>query len=218
MATAPLRKRFVDLDVRQVEQLAAWLARADGRMTNELAVNVVNAVAERTEPMLRESILATINLTDEYIRQRIVMKLAERVEADGATATIKAPANDSPLTRYQPQMRLVPAKSPLRKLKGYSALGIPRGMKLGGISVEVTRNERKWLRSSTAHFLPKKTDSSGNPMIFTRNKTTGKQRPKFGPAVYQLYRVALERYASQIESDLRSTLLEWADIVFEEDF
>lgn len=210
------RAEFLDIDTRAVEGFADRLARLSGGDLNAVAVNTVNTVAERTEPILRESILETINLSDNYLRERIGVTKAEGVGGDGAVATISAVYKHTPLTRYMPQMITVAAKSPLRKLKGNAALGIARGQKLGGITVEVTLGARKPIQNPTAHFLPGLTDSSGNPLIATRTPS-GAQKVRYGPSVYQLFRVARDTHLDQIDTDLRTTLLELANEAFTEE-
>lgn len=208
------RAQFINIDVQQLSALAGGLAGLTGETLRDASVNAVNEVAQRVEPDLRNSIVATINLSDQYIKDRMTTRLAAK--GGEPMATITAPFRNTPLSRYDPSMKLVPVKNPGRA-KGNAALGIPKGLKLAGISVEVVRGERKFIQNSATYFDPSRRDSNGNPMIFQR-KTAERfpVRVLYGPSVYQLFRVARDNHMDEITTDLELTLLAEAEAALDE--
>lgn len=208
---------YIRVDIRELEGLAKTLdGIATGQTLDQAAVTAINSVLDRAEPKLRESIVRTINLSDQYVRDRTVVTKAE-LGHGAPSGKIAAPARNVPLTRFAIWPLTTRAKSPLRKLKGDPARGIPRGMKAAGIMVEVTRGQPKLF--AHGFFSPQQRDSDGNMLIFTRKtKDRYPLQHRFGPAVYQLFRVARDTYLDEITSDLELSLLAEAEAALDEQF
>lgn len=204
----------IDLDMTAaLAGLSDRIGEITGERLQSVGTEAVNAVATRTMPSLRESIVETINLNGAYVAARTRLELAK----PGAQAEAKliAPFRATGLGRYLPVISTQPVKHPSRS-KGNPRLGIPAGRKPLVVSVSVTRGTRKSMSDPTAFLNPKQRDSDGNPMVFVRR--TGSRYPVralYGPAVYQLFRVARDRHIDEISSDLELELLAEIDGLLE---
>lgn len=206
----------ISIDVRELQGLANRLGQIDGTTLAQVGVTALNEVAQRAEPTLRESIVATVNLTDAYVQARTGVRLAT---TNNLEAELFAPYRNTALGRYHPNVKLQRAKSNPKRLKGNPHLGIPVGFKPAKLSVEVTRGGRKDIQNPTAFLSPKQRDSDGNMFIFTR--LTKNKRPlkaRYGPAVYQLYRVAIDAHLDQVATDLELSLMAEAESAIDKAF
>lgn len=204
----------IDVDMSALVGLAATVGEIGGARMQRVGTEAVNAVATRTMPSLRDSIVETINLSGAYVAGRTNMRLAQ--PGGPAVATLTAPFRATGLGRYLPLISTQTVKNPARS-KGNPRLGIPAGRKPLVVSVSVTRGSRKQLANPTAFLNPKQRDSDGNPMVFVR-RGDGRYpvRALYGPAVYQLFRVARDRHIDAITSDLELELLAEIDAILEE--
>lgn len=207
----------ITLDVSGLTGLASRLAALSGAQLQLAGSEAVNAVAERTEPKLRESIIATVNLSNAYVAERTGIRYAQPGTAQ-AVATIYAPYRHTPLGRYAPQIMQQAARSPIKRLKGNAPLGIPKGLKPLVVNVEVIRGQRKDIQNPSAFMVAKIKDSDGNPLIFVRRtaERKSKLRALYGPSVYQLFRVARDTHIDEISNDLQLELMAEVDAILDE--
>lgn len=209
-----------EIDVRQLEGLAANLGELSGDRLAEVSANAINEVIDRTDKNVRAAITGTINLNAAYLQDRLAVGHAHKTLLE---ARIYAPFRHTSLGRYDAKPIMQKAKSPLRRLKGNPGLGIPRGMKLAAVSVEVVRGARKTMVNETAFLSPTLKNSSDEPMIFTTIPIKGKNkkdklRARYGPSVYQLFRVARDNQMDEVATDLQLTLLAEAEAAIDEAF
>lgn len=199
----------IEIDFRALEGIADGFGRLGGERMANIGVDAVNQVGASTEQKFRERIAATINLSDAYLRGRMQF-IPAQPNAAVAEAIIRAPYRHTPLSRYDPAQLVQPVKRPDRA-KGDPARGIPKGRKPAGMTVEVTRGSRKTFANAfTIPTRPKLRDSDGNPLLFTR-KADGKLEVRYGPSVYQLVRVQIDRTEDEVGIDLELAVLAEAE-------
>lgn len=215
------RVRVFEVDTRELDDLAERLGRLDGVVLSKASVQALNTVIDETNEKVRDSITATVNLTPGYLADRLDVGHAssQRLEA-----SIYAPARDTSLGRYFARPTVQVSRSPYRRLKGNPALGIPRGLKQKGVGVTVTKGSRKTMKDPTAFMHPTLVNSSGEPMVFTtipgQKGKSGKNKleARYGPAVYQLFRVARDNIFDEVSAHLELTLLAETSAAIEEVF
>lgn len=204
------RNAFViDLDTRAVEKLAEALAGIGPDALGEVAMLSVNEVAARAHDKSRENIVAGVNLTEAYVRPR--MRVIKATSAVRPEAIVRADGHLSSLGRYFSSLDRQPAKSPIKRLKGDPARGIPKGLKRHTVNVQVMRGRTEPIKDSRVFTVPSIKNSDGDAMIFRRvpGKTrTGKAKMQalYGPSVYQLFRVQAGRLEGAIGDDLVETV------------
>lgn len=207
------RNLALKIDVSQVEGLAKRLDKISAAELAPLLVSTVNDVADRSYVMSRDLMRAGLNLTDEYLRRRMPVRKAT---AGKPSAEIKAEYGGIAISHFDANQWVKPTISPIRRLKGDAARGIPRGQKQGGVSVEVTRGGRKLINLPGVFIAPRIRDTEGNPFVFQRQGgRTGSGKDKlrrlFGPAPYQLFKFQLPKIEEPIADDMRETLLAQLD-------
>lgn len=186
------------IDISQL--LAAAKDLEDTNLIGPEVIKRLNTVRDDVYGLAMKRMLRGINLTQSYVERKIQTEdatearpVAEIVAPVGARSVI------TNLSHYAIKQRSRPALSPVRRLRGNTALGIPRGQKQAGISAEVTKGNRTDMGS--LFMIPSRySDNDGNPLVFRRIKgTTGKGKIEAvkGPSVYQLFRLA----ASEVEGE-----------------
>lgn len=215
------RARVFDIDVRQLEGLAGHLGNLSGDSLAQASADALNKVIDETNQSVREQIVSSINLTTNYLADRLDVGHASKTLLE---ARIYAPYRNTSLGRYSALPITVAAKSPLKRLKGNAGLGIPKGQKVKQVSVEVSRGVRKVMSNRTAFMSPTLKNSDGDPMVFTTvpgvKQANGKNKleARYGPAVYQLFRVARDNQFNDIAANLELTLLAEAEAAIDEAF
>ena len=213
MATKPNRSFALKVDVSQVLGLADRLGSIDAAALSPILVRAVNMVAARAYVLSRDRMRLGINLTDDYLQRQMALTHAKGSKPQ---ATIAANYGGIALSHYGAQQTAVTAISPIRKLKGDAARGIPRGQKQAGVSVEVSRGKRKPVKIPGVFIAPGIRDTEGNPFVFQRlggRTRSGKERLRrlFGPAPYQLFKYQIPQIEGPIGDDLQETLLTQVD-------
>jgi len=201
----------VQVDVRDVEGLADDLAKLSGEEINRVTAQAINKTAEWADEETHRRALG-INLEPAYLK---AFRSIEPANSNKLKATVTTEANATGLGRYKPQVKTTAAKSPRRRLKGNTALGIAVGDKPMAVTVEVTRGARKEVQNKNIFVNPGLRDSSGNPLVMER--LPGKTRSgkdvlarRLGPAPYQLFKHQLndEQFIEQAQDYLERELTE----------
>ncbi len=200
----------VKFDVQQLEELSASLGKIANGIGSDVSVKVLNATAQRTFDEARKRMTSKVNLTDEYVRGKMTFREGT---ADNLQATISVEGRDNtrdtPLTRFDSKMVLASASSPKSKLKGNAALGIPVGLKQAGVKVEVARGAESSGFVPRGFLLPlnKGKEPGGNGFgVFSRRKVDGKAKHRYGPAVYQMFKVESGSMLGEVEEWLSDSL------------
>jgi hypothetical protein len=199
----------VTLDISRVGHLVNQLGELDSEAFGRMAMQVVNEVADDTYELARPRMLAAINLTDGYVKDRMSVKHA--TSPDRPSADIVASGASSSMTqlvRYGARQLVQPVKHPKRS-KGDQlyARHIAPGMKSAGISVEVTRGGRKPVEHG--FFMPLR---NGNGVgLFTRHGDGKKDyKIRYGPSVYQLFSHVASGMLGEVGDALEASLVEKA--------
>lgn len=195
------RRSSFSVDVSQVEEQAKRLAQAENIGHDVALVRVLNSVVDDVYETARGRMNAGINLSDSYLQSKmaVVHATAER----GLRAEIIARGgrdDQTPLGRYFVGQATVSAP----KSKGDAKRGISPGQKSAGVKVEVGRGQVKVLKNAFTQPLLAGSTAGGNGIgIFTRSRY-GVVRHRYGPAVYQLFRVA----AGELEESIGDILVD----------
>lgn len=231
------------IDATQLDAAVSQLGQIDEDRFSAGIVGVLNDTMNRTYELSRKTMLAGINLTDNYVQRKMETRPAT---PSRPVAEIVAPVGkdfNTPLSHYGAlaMPKAVRWKQPTGKTgpwplftprTGDPARGIAAGEKPGGVSVEVARGARKPMGG--VFTLPGKKDREGNLLLFrglgvpgrsmspTKNsqypqRKTPRQRVEVlhGPSVYQLFRVAGARIEDDVRQDLEESVVKYAMGEFE---
>jgi hypothetical protein len=209
------RKGFnVTVDISQVRRLADVIGNFSGDRLGAAVVTTLNEVVERTDEELRDRMNAGINLSDDYLRRKVVMAKASKADPK---AELRVSDEPVPLGRYDARTQVVEAKSPPSMLKGNKALGIPVGQKQKGVAVQVRRGSVNTGFMERGFLMPlRRGDQSGGNGIgvFARNRA-GRVVHRYGPSVYQLFGYQADRITDEVGDDLEETLIANIDAMIE---
>lgn len=200
-----MSNQLVKVDLSAIESLTSALESVDAASVGKLAMRVVNSAVDSAYDTARQRMTRTINLTDSYVQERMVVKRAK--SANDVTASIVASGSKPDMTilaRYQARQISKPVKNPARS-KGDQlfARNMAPTYKSGGISVEVTRGSRKTI--ANAFFMPLR--NSGKVGLFTREGTDRKAyKHRYGPSVYQLFGHYSKDLAIELTDELEEKL------------
>lgn len=166
-----------------------------------LLIDRLNQVVDDVYETARGRMNAGINLTDAYLQSKMYVVHASPGRGLSAEIVARGGREDqTPLGRYQPKQVTVAAP----RAKGDRSRGISAGRKAAGVDVTVARGAPK--RFDHAFLMPllAGNTSGGNGIgVFTRSRF-GIVRHRYGPAVYQLFRVA----AGELEQSVADTVEE----------
>lgn len=212
------------VDVRQLQAFAKGLEDATTEGLGQAVVQSVNDVVDRSYDLARTRINAGINLTDDYVRRKMRVEHATPGRPVASIIAIGGAAGTTNLSHYAPQQVLRDVNWSNARIQamgmtfgawpgwtrrtGSQTLGIKPDQKAAGRSVEVGRGKRKAI--GPAFAIPGKKDSEGNYLVFRRT-AAGKIESLVGPSVYQLFRYQIPLISEGIETDLASTLVEYAE-------
>lgn len=205
-----MTRRLIEVDTREVLEAAGVLGRMTGAGFSEAGLRAVNEVAPVMERRAREAIVGGINVTDQYVRARMGVRLAD--DALRPEAVIYAPFRHTPLGRYQPKQLVKPVATRKNRSKGDKSRGIAAGMRSAGVSVEVTRGQRKPIQQG---FIMPLRNGNG-PGVFTRSHGELRFQHRLGPSVYQLFRVQADLLADEASNALQAAVVAEADRVLNE--
>lgn len=221
------RSLRVEVNTKTVASLADRLDLVDGQALGRVGLEAVNEVADRTYERSLDRMLQGINLTDQYLRER--MAVSPATNAAAPRATIAARIRHTTLGRYGYKQLVQPVRYtnaaisnligklgdnprkpgsllPWKARTGDAYRGIPSDYKQAGISVEVVKGRRKEI--SYAFVIP----TAGGPLAVKRIKgTRRKVEALYGPSVYQLFNHALDDdFLESIGDDLEATVVKGA--------
>lgn len=211
----------IEIDVGALSRFEGRLGRLAEAGFGEAAVVVTNRVADAAYDLAVPRMTERINLTPDYVRERMAIEHAKnpndvraRVVAFGSKGHLTT------LARYDSRQTTRPvtwSNDRIRSMgkafgpwpgwterKGDQTRGIAPNLKEAGISVEVTRGSRK--QSDGLFLMPLR---NGNGLgVFAR---TGEGRKAYkhlyGPSVYQLFRYTINAgLADEIGDDFERQL------------
>lgn len=218
----------VQIDTADVLQAADRLDSVTVQTLGRTTLAAVNQVAQQGYASARKKMIAGINLSDDYLQQR--MQFEPATNAQRPVAYVVARGRNTTLGSYGGRQMMQPVRFPngsfvpgalgknprkpgallpWKERKGDPLRGIPVNQKQAGLSVEVTRGRRKTI--SYAFVIPK----NGVMLSVKRVRgTRNKVEPLYGPSVYQLFRASLsDDFLRALADDLSTTVL---DLTYEE--
>lgn len=215
---------FIKIDPSQIKGLADKLAGLTPEQLGVLTVDALNETTDSVYELARQRMRASINLTDDYIKRKMVVahasaqKMTASITASGAKPDITSLSHYGSMQLTQAvnwsNQRIQAAGHKFGKWPGWTertgsaALGIAVNRKAAGKSVEVKPGARK---SMTPMFsIPGKKDNEGNLLIFKRN-AANKLEVLAGPSVYQLFRAAVIVIEPEAENQLQANLSAMAE-------
>lgn len=164
------------------------LGELTGEALGKVVVTSLNEVVGDAYDLSRKRMIDGINLTDAYLRRKMVLTEAT---SGKPVATLLADGNEALLRNFGANLLLVP-RTTTKPNRNQGKIGIPRGMKQHGTSVAVTKDGRQ--RFPMTFMLPLKAGNveGGNGLaVFTRARGSKDVRIMLGPAVYQLFKYQL---------------------------
>lgn len=191
----------VKIDFRPAEELASRVERVVSRaLLRFSAAEAANDVAVRVDAQAKQRMNAGINLSDQYIRDRMTLVRASATGSGAVRAEIIAAGRLTILSRY-PYARLT---APAPRAKGDPKRGIPAGSKQAGVAVEIVRGQAfekaKWFTMT----LRRGTQAGDSVGVFSRGEK-GILEHMHGPSVYSLFRYQINQLQDEILDDLSST-------------
>lgn len=201
----------IKFDIDPLSSLAGQLEKLTPEKFGEAIVEAVNDTVDRAYDLGRQRMLGGINLTDEYLKRKM---LVERATEQRPVAKITAFGGNDFLTNLShygamQEKQDVVGNGSNRRLKGNAAFGIPVGQKAAGRSVEVVKGQRKNIKS--AFGIPGRNDGSGTPIVFRRIEGTRTVEALLGPSVYQLFRIAAKGIEGSVGDDLEQAVIDAAE-------
>lgn len=195
------RRNAFKIELDQVVVLGEQLDAAEQLDQSAAMAARLNEIVDDVYETARGRMNAGINLTDAYLQSKMYVVHASPGRGLSAEIVARGGSGDqTPLGRYM--TRQVTAAAP--RAKGDPKRGISAGRKAAGVAVEVSRGSEKVLQNAFTMPLRAGNTSGGNGIgIFTRSRF-GIVRHRYGPAVYQLFRVA----AGELEQSVADTVEE----------
>ena len=199
-------KTALRINMAQVEALTGKIGKLEPAELGSNLVSAINEVADRAYDFARKRMTDSVNLTDDYVRRKMVVQAATAQRPEARITASGAREDMTVLGRYDAKMVLAPRKSPkARPTTG--GLRIPSGMRQNGVEVKVRKTggdseiEYGFLQPLRAG----KTDGGNGLGVFARSKS-GVKRHRYGPAVYQLFRTQMPNITDDVGEDLQRTV------------
>lgn len=224
------RRAFeVDVDVSRIERLADRLQDLGGEDFGAMAMRVVNEVVDETYDLARPKMIDRVNLTDDYVRDRMTVSHARNPNAP--RASIVASGSKSAMTtlaRYDGRQSVRPVNWSNERIAGMGKTfgawpgwtkrvgddrrGILPNQKGAGSNVQVTRGSVKDLPGT--FFMPLR---NGNGMgIFMRTGDGDKDyKHLYGPSVYQLFAFTAREILDDVADNLEDRVATEAERLLE---
>lgn len=202
------QRTAIKIGIDQIVDLADAVGELDARELSKAALAALNETVDRTYDLSRERITTGINLSDDYLRRRMVV---DHATDNSLEATITATGDRSQMTRlakYDAQMVIVPRTS---KGKSRSKGLLPlNGGKQAGVTVTVTKGHPKTL--SDNYFILRLANHGAEEKFGVFSRVKGKSqntalKHHYGPSVYQLFRYQAGQIIDEVADDLQQTLL-----------
>jgi hypothetical protein len=158
------------------------------------AVDAVNAVAVRFDETARRAMNQGLNLSDDYVAQR--MRLTK---AAGALARAEIVARgDLTIIAHYPHKQLRAAGSAVRS-------GRSRGRRPSGVAVEIKKGQA----SFQPQWFTMRLRNSGKTRLFVRT-SEGQAKHLYGPSPYSLFRFQVDTRQDDLLEDLARTAADFA--------
>ena len=199
-------KTALRINMAQVEALTGKLGKLEPAELGSNLVSAINEVADRAYDFARKRMTDSVNLTDDYVRRKMVVQAATTQRPEARITASGASSDMTPLSRYDAKMVLAPRKSPkARPTTG--GLRLPSGMRQRGVEVQVAKaSGGATLLYGFMQPLRAGVEAGGNDLgVFTRSKS-GVKRHRYGPAVYQLFRTQMPNITDDVGEDLQRTV------------
>lgn len=202
------RNTAIKIGIDQIRTLADDVGRLDAQSLGVAARTALNETVDRAYDLSRERITTGINLSDAYLRRRMVV---DHATGNSLEASITATGDRSLMTRlakYEAQMVIVPRTS---KGKSRSRGLLPlNGGRQAGVTVTVTKGQPKTL--SDNYFILRLANHGAEEKFGVFSRVKGKTQSSalkhhYGPSVYQLFRYQTTQIADEVLEDLQQTLL-----------
>lgn len=200
-------KTALRIDMAQVEALTGKLGKLEPAELGSNLVSAINEVADRAYDFARKRMTDSVNLTDDYVRRKMVVQAATTQRPEARITASGAREDMTVLGRYDAKMILAPRKTTNRARPTTGGLRIPSGMRQNGVEVKVRKTggdseiEYGFLQPLRAG----KTDGGNGLGVFARSKS-GVKRHRYGPAVYQLFRTQMPNITDDVGEDLQRTV------------
>lgn len=185
------------IDVREIDGLESKLRRLTGEAFGLAASAAVNEVVTRFEKVASRGMNEGINLSDAYIKSKTDLVLARPGANPEATLTTRGDLTI--LGHYDPVVLYRSAP----RAKGDPSRGVPAGARAAGVSVEVTRGNRKSMPTAFTMRLRQGTKEGDKVGVFIRNGD--RKKHVYGVAPYSLFRYQLNKRSEELETDLETT-------------
>ena len=199
-------KTALRIDMAQVAALTGKIGKLEPAELGSNLVSAINEVADRAYDFARKRMTDSVNLTDDYVRRKMVVQAATAQRPEARITASGAREDMTPLSRYDAKMVLAPRKSPkARPTTG--GLRLPSGMRQRGVEVRVAKaSGGATLLYGFMQPLLAGIEAGGNDLgVFTRSKS-GVKRHRYGPAVYQLFRTQMPNITDDVGEDLQRTV------------
>ncbi len=195
------RRSAFKIELDQVVVLGEQIGAAEQLDQSATLAARLNEIVDDVYETARGRMNAGINLTDAYLQSKMYVVHASAGRGLQAEIVARGGKEDqTPLGRYMTRYATAPAP----RAKGDPKRGISAGRKAAGVVVSVARGSEKVLPYAFTMRLLAGNTSGGNGIgVFTRSKF-GLVRHRYGPAVYQLFRVA----AGELERSVADTVEE----------
>lgn len=200
-------KTALRIDMAQVEALTGKIGKLEPAELGSNLVSAINEVADRAYDFTRKRMTDSVNLTDDYVRRKMVVQAATAQRPEARITASGAREDMTVLGRYDAKMILAPRETTNRARPTTGGLRIPSGMRQNGVEVKVRKTggdseiEYGFLQPLRAG----KTDGGNGLGVFARSKS-GVKRHRYGPAVYQLFRTQMPNITDDVGEDLQRTV------------
>lgn len=203
------RNTAINISLDQIVRLADDVGRLDAQALGAAARTALNETVDRAYDLSRERITTGINLSDAYLRRRMVV---DHATGNSLEASITATGDRSLMTRlakYDAQMVIVPRTSKGKsRSRGLLPLG---GGRQAGVTVTVTKGQPKTL--SDNYFILRLANHGAEEKFGVFSRVKGKTQSSalkhhYGPSVYQLFRYQTTQITDEVLDDLQQTLLD----------
>ena len=200
-------KTALRIDMAQVEALTGKIGKLEPAELGSNLVSAINDVADRAYDFARKRMTDSVNLTDDYVRRKMVVQAATAQRPEARITASGAREDMTVLGRYDAKMILAPRKTTNRARPTTGGLRIPSGMRQNGVEVKVRKTggdseiEYGFLQPLRAG----KSDGGNGLGVFARSKS-GVKRHRYGPAVYQLFRTQMPNITGDVGEDLQRTV------------
>lgn len=203
------RNTAINISLDQIVRLADDVGRLDAQALGAAARTALNETVDRAYDLSRERITTGINLSDAYLRRRMVV---DHATGNSLEASITATGDRSLMTRlakYDAQMVIVPRTSKGKsRSRGLLPLG---GGRQAGVTVTVAKGQPKTL--SDNYFILRLANHGAEEKFGVFSRVKGKTQSSalkhhYGPSVYQLFRYQTTQITDEVLDDLQQTLLD----------